>query len=349
MIKGKIVLIVIILLLASNIYTYIHFNRENLELRNALNREKAKNDELSQSVSWLENSYAELNERYQKLMEENHNLSLTIQELQTMNEILNTSYHEVLEANKRIAKSLEDIGSVLIVPYNYTLMGYYDFIAKFTYAYSDEMKEFILNITNGWDGTEEDFLSDLYKIYKSWHDSFTFVSPSPSQENLTFINIGTWGYTTNILNDVYLKYVTYEVLEAPIIGAQISFRYKKGVCWDYATALVSLFYAYSDMIERKLSVGYLSIGLIERGSHHGCVLIKEHGDMIAIIDWDVITRENEKVIFMPFEKAKELHEKYWNCTISYDSVGRRTSTSPFVINHFSSNEEFYKWLVEEFD
>jgi hypothetical protein len=34
--------------------------------------------------------------------------------------------------------------------------------------------------------------------------------------------------------------------------------------------------------------------------------------------------------------------------LSYDGVQRRTREKPFVVNNFSSEEEFYRWLTEEF-
>ncbi|MEM3627672.1 MAG: hypothetical protein QXZ25_06580 [Candidatus Bathyarchaeia archaeon] len=294
----------------------------------------------------MEHSYNELDKKYKELMEENRNLSFTVQELQTEIKRLREDYLEVLTANKGLAEALEGIGSVLIVPCNYTLMGYYDFMERFMFAYNEEMVEFVLNATHGWDGTEEDFQSDLYRIYEAWSSAFTFSFPG-STENLTFINIGEWWYTITWHNDKYLKRVEYEVLETPVWGAQISFRHRKGGCADYTTVLVSLLYAYYDISGRSLPTCYLSIGLGEKG-HHGCVLIKEREDIVAIIDWDVITKSEGKVVFMPFGEAKALHESYWGCAISYDAAGMRTSTHPFVIRNFSSNEEFYRWLIEEF-
>ena len=112
---------------------------------------------------------------------------------------------------------------------------------------------------------------------------------------------------------------------------------------------MALYYVYYDIAGRSLPTGYLSIGLLDRGSHHGCVVIKESGDRVAIIDWDVITREDNRIAFLPFKEAKRLHEEYWNSRISYDGVSRRTTTSPFIINTFRSNEEFHEWLIEEFN
>ncbi|MEM2904447.1 MAG: hypothetical protein QW587_01760 [Candidatus Bathyarchaeia archaeon] len=346
--KVRILLILVLSAsLVGNLCTYLYFRSENLGLRDELNRKIAEKDELAQSVSWLEYSYNELNKRYGELMEENRNLSSTIEELRTEIDRLKEDYLEVLEANRVLADALEGIGSVLIVPYNYTLMGYYDFMDRFMFTYNEEMKTFVLNATHRWDGTEEDFQSDLYRIYEAWSNAFTFSFPGAT-ENLTFINIGEWWYTITWQNDTYLKSVKYEVLETPVWGAQISFRQKKGVCADYATVLTSLLYAYYDISGRNLSTCYLSISLSGRG-HHGCVLIKERGDMVAIIDWEVITRSDGKVVFMPFSEAKALHESYWGCSISYDTAGMRTSTHPFLIRNFSSNEEFYKWLIEEFE
>jgi len=338
-------IILVVLLLAANIYTYFYFSRENLELKNQLMRKNEEYYSLYQSFTSLQEAYRKLQDDYNRI---NNNCSSTIRDMKIEYERLNISYHEVLEANKNLTRALEIIANKLVVPSNYTLMGYYDFEKRFTFAYNEEMKKYVYNITGGWDGSEEDFLSDLYKIYETWRNDFTYNTPV--QENLTFIMVGTWWNPETLMGDRYLKEVrNVDVMKIPVIGAQISFRYKKGTCWDYATVLTSLYYAYYDMVGKELPTGYLSIGLKDRGSHHGCVLIKEKDDRIAIIDWDAITKEDGKIVFLPFKEAKEMHERYWNSTISYDGVGRRTHSDPLVINNFSSDEEFYRWLVEEFN
>lgn len=81
---------------------------------------------------------------------------------------------------------------------------------------------------------------------------------------------------------------------------------------------------------------------MDKGSHHGYVVIKESGDRIAIIDWDLITKDDNRIVFLLFEEAKRLYEGYWDSRISYGDVSRRTATSPFMINTFLSNEEFHK-------
>ncbi|MEM4637329.1 MAG: hypothetical protein QXE44_07585 [Nitrososphaerota archaeon] len=70
-------------------------------------------------------------------------------------------------------------------------MGFYEFLEKYIYAYDEEMVEYVYNVTDGWDGTEESFQSDLYRIYETWRNDFSYVSPSQAQENLTFIMVGT--------------------------------------------------------------------------------------------------------------------------------------------------------------
>jgi len=338
-------IILLVLLLAANIYTYFYFSRENLELKNQLMRKNEEYYSLYQGFTSLQEAYRKLQNDYNRI---NNNCSSTIRDMKIEYERLNISYHEVLEANKNLTRALEIIANKLVVPSNYTLMGYYDVEKRFTFAYNEEMKKYVYNITGGWDGSEEDFLSDLYKIYETWRNDFTFSTPV--QENLTFIMVGTWWSPETLMGDRYLKEVrNVDVMKIPVIGAQISFRYKKGTCWDYATVLTSLYYAYYDMVGKELPTGYLSIGLKDRGSHHGCVLIKEKDDRIAIIDWDAITKEDGKIVILPFKEAKEMHERYWNSTISYDGVGRRTHSDPLVINNFSSDEEFYRWLVEEFN
>jgi len=348
---GLILSVILILILASiNIYTYVLFSRENLELRNRLLKREDDYYNLAQSYDALRKMYQELQEDYDRLFEENKNLSLTLSEMEFNYNRLYSSYMDVLEANRNLTRALETIANKLVVPSNYTLMGYYDFEDRFIFAYNEEMKQYVYSITNGWDGSWEDFLSDLYKIYERWRNDFTYEFPSPARENLTFIMVGTWWNLETLMGDRYLKEVrNVDVMNMPVVGAQISFRYKRGVCWDYTTVLVSLYYAYYDMVGKELPTGYLSIGLKDRGGHHGCVVIKEKDDRIAIIDWDPITMEDRKITFLPFKEAKMLHERYWNSSISYDGVQWRTHSKPFVVNNFSSEEEFYKWLTGEFN
>jgi hypothetical protein len=339
---------VVSLLLGSNIYIYLSLSRENLELRSRLRLKEAEYYDLAQSYRSLHEMYVKLQEDYNRLSEQNRNLSSTISELKLMYDRLYVSYRDVLEANRNLTNALETIANKLVVPYNYTLLGYYDFMDRFIFAYSDEMKKYVYNVTGGWNGSEDDFLSDLYKIYRRWRSDFTFMMPPPS-ENLKFISVGTWWRPETPMGDRYLKEVrNVDVMDVPVVGAQISFRHRKGVCWDYATVLASLYYAYYDLSGRWLPTGYLSIGFKDRGGHHGCVLIKEGGDRIAIIDWDPITVEDGKVRFLPFKEAKRLHEEYWGSGLSYDGVQRRTREKPFVVNNFPSEEEFYRWLTEEF-
>jgi len=348
---GLILSVTLILILASiNIYTYVLFSRENLELRNRLLKNEDDYHNLAQSYDALRKTHQKLREDYDRLVEENKNLSLTLSEMEFNYNRLYSSYMDVLEANRNLTRALEIIANKLVVPSNYTLMGYYDFEDRFIFAYNEEMKQYVYSITNGWDGSWEDFLSDLYKICERWGNDFTYEFPSPAWENLTFIMVGTWWNPETLMGDRYLKEVrNVDVMNMPVIGAQISFRYKRGVCWDYTTVLVSLYYAYYDMVGKALPTGYLSIELKDRGVHHGCVVIKEKDDRIAIIDWDPITMEDGKITFLPFKEAKMLHERYWNSSISYDGVQWRTYSDPFVVNNFSSEEEFYEWLTEEFN
>ncbi|MBS7610197.1 hypothetical protein KEJ19_06510 [Candidatus Bathyarchaeota archaeon] len=98
------------------------------------------------------------------------------------------------------------------------------------------------------------------------------------------------------------------------------------------------------MVGKKIPVAYLSIG-IGKERHHGCVLMKGEGDLVAIVDWDPITIQNNMIKFMPLELAKRLHSEYWaGEEIRYDGVWMR----PNLSIQFISFEEFRRWLIEEF-
>jgi hypothetical protein len=310
-------LFAILILVTTNVFTYIYLRAENSKLMGELYATNMYYRQASAELGDLKISY----------------------------ERLNKSYYEVLEANRGLEKALKAFHAKLIVPYNYTLMTQDEFYANFTFAYSKEMKEFVLEVTGGWDGSEDDFLSDLYRIYKAWHDAFSYNLSASPYKNLTFINIGSWNYYRTDMGDEYLAEIgSIDTFQVPVTYAELAFRYKTGGCYDYALCLVALYYTYYDAVGKSLPTCYLSIGIREM-FHHGCVLIKGDGDKIAIVDWEVITGGFGKLAFLPFEEAKALHERYWfGREISYDGILER----PYIVKRFSSNEEFYRWLVEDF-
>jgi len=305
----------------SNILIAAYFSLENRRLEEILHREHSL--------------YADTITRYWKLQDDNMRL--------------NISCCEVAEANRRLEAVLNYTLDVLrSIPYNYTLMTPMEFTNRFLFAYTGEMKGFVLNLTGGWDGSEGDFRSDLYRIYVGWRSIFVYVFPPPYGDCLPLISMGPWNYAyTQYYHDQYLREIlSCEVTSIPISGASISFRYKQGSCWDFAVVLVSLYYAYYDIAGRSLPTAYISIGAegVEEFSH-ACVLVKLEGDMVAILDWEPITVSDGMLEFLPFDLARQMHGRYWwGLSILYKGfmMGR-----PYRSGSFRSNEEFYRWLVEE--
>jgi hypothetical protein len=280
--------------------------------------------------------------------------------LQDVNRELNRSYYEVVEANRGLENALSGILDRLrSTPYNYTLIPSREFSGRFLFAYTEEMRVFVFNLTGGWDGSDNDFRSDLYKIYMGWRSIFVYVFPPPYEVYLPLINIGSWNYAYTYYHrydpltnestwccDEYLREVSScDIVSTPISGASISFRYRQGGCWDFAVVLVSLYYAYYDIAGRSLPTVYISIGAegVEEFSH-ACVLVKLEGDRVAILDWEPITVSDGMIEFLPFDLARRLHSRYWwGWSILYKGfmMGR-----PYRYGSFGSNEEFYRWLVE---
>jgi len=308
------------MLALSNILIAAYFSLENRRLEDILHREHSL--------------YADTITRYWKLQDDNMRL--------------NNSYREVAEANRRLEAVLNyTLDVVRSIPYNYTLMPSMEFMNRFLFAYTEEMRGFVLNLTGGWDGSENDFRSDLYRIYTGWRSIFVYA-PAPYGFKLPLINIGSWSYAyTPYYHDEYLREVSScEIVWVPIYGASLSFRYRQGGCWDFAVVLVSLYYAYYDIAGRSLPTAYISIGAegVEEFSH-ACVLVKLEGDMVAILDWEPITVSDGMLEFLPFDLARQLHGRYWwGWSIFYKGfmMGR-----PYRSGFFESNEEFYRWLVEE--
>lgn len=316
------------LLIASNIYTYIYFTSLNGYLRFTLQQLALERKRYFGEYSILM-KYAD--------------------ELQD-------SYLRVVKANKQLEEFLNSLQRDLrSIPYNYTTMPYFEFVGRYMFAYTNEMRNFVLNVTGGWDGTDEDFMSDLYKIHREWRSMFvpTEEAPPPTREFL-FIHIGGFDFGRVEVYSLkegrwiildYLKELpfSYEIKSITVSGASEVFRSRRGLCWDYAVTLVSLYNAYYDTSGRSLPTVYLSIE--GRDLHHAVVLIKLEGDRVAIIDWDVITPvSNGRMGFVPFEEAKRLHEEYWGRSLFYKGYMR---SRPYRTGLFNSTEKFYEWLLNE--
>ncbi len=324
-------ILIVVLLVASNFYTYVYFTGLNGYLKFTLQQIAMQKSQKLGEYSVLEYYMSALHESYFKIVEVNEQL-----------EKISSNFHRDLSN----------------IPYNYTIMPYDEFLGKFLFAYTDEMRSFVLNITGGWNGTDEDFRSDLYKIYREWRSMFKYVSPegqeAPLSDVIFFINFGGFNfgrievYSLEEQRWITLDYLSelpfgYEIKPIEVSGASIVFRNKQGQCWDYAITLIALYHAYYDASGRDLPTIYLSIE--GRDLHHGVVLIKLEGDKVAIIDWDIITPVNNGMIeFVPFEVAKRLHEEYWGRSLLYRGYMKGR---PYKTGYFNSNEEFYKWLLNE--
>ena len=326
--KTLILMLIVALLVMSNIYTYVYFVGLNGYLKFTLQQNEMRRAQVLAALSGFEYYKGCALEGYSKVTEANEALEGVVGRLRA------------------------DLNNI---PYNYTVMSYEDFENKFLFAYTDEMRDYVFNVTGGWDGTDEDFRSDLYKIYREWRSAFEYTQAPP--DKLLFINIGGFNYGDlevysfrehSWVSLRYLKEVPfgYEIRPIEIFGAPVSFRNKRGECWDFAVVLVALYYAYYDVAGKSLPTAYISIqGVGGRPESHAVVLVKLEGDKVAILDWDVITPvSNGMLEFVPFEVAKKFHEEYWGRSLLYKGFMKGR---PYEAKHFSSNEEFYEWLVRE--
>jgi hypothetical protein len=328
--RAAVLALIAALLAVSNLYTYLYFTALNSQLRSEL-------QQLAFQRSRELTEYSAISKMYMPALE--------------------ASYSSVAEANGRLRKVLNSLRMDLErIPYNYTMMPYVEFAEKYTFTYTDEMREFVLNVTGGWDGTDEDFRSDLYKICRAWRSIFTYVSTAedPPAGGILLISIGIFDFGWIEVYSLegerwvridYLREVPlgYEIKPITVGGAPEIFRSRQGKCRDYAVALISLYNAYYDASGRSLPTIYLSVG--GRDLHHAVVLIKLEGDRVAIVDWDVVTPVTGGMLeFVPFQEAKRLHEEYWGRSLSYEGYMR---SRPYKAGRFNSTEEFYEWLVNE--
>ncbi|MBS7642759.1 MAG: hypothetical protein QW374_02760 [Candidatus Bathyarchaeia archaeon] len=317
---SKVTLILITLLIASNLSIYLTLYSENRRLRSELELVRLRLEEGEGYIKWLEMEV----------------------------EKLNASYRRVLEANRKLEEALRYLHGKLILPYNFTLITLSEFYDKVTFKYTDEMIEFVSNATGWWDGSWEDLLSDLYRIYRSWRDYYiidgNFTMPD---ERLPFINIGGWNYYDTYLDDRYLGEVLFyedNPIMVPIDYVARYFKYHRGTCGGYAYVLTTLYYIYADITGVNISAAYLSITIGGEASH-ACVLLKNRDGVVAIVDWEPITAENGMIKLLPIDTVKALHSRYWfGLEIEYNGVWMRPNNS----RRFSSYEEFKEWVIGEF-
>ncbi len=71
------------------------------------------------------------------------------------------------------------------------------------------MYRFVKSVTGGWDGSEEDFLSDLYKIHKAWASGFKGERVNYRAYAREMELVKEFNYTYDVLptGDKYLKVV----------------------------------------------------------------------------------------------------------------------------------------------
>ena len=241
-----------------------------------------------------------------------------------------TSYKEVLRANKELVNELRHL-SLKLLSYESAIRN------KTIFAYNEEMIKYVEFITNGWDGTEEDFMSDLYKIWNKWYNDFNYnISVEPREEFLqTFIKITQH---KTILGDEYFKGKVGEEL-VKIETAREIFKVKAGRCYHFSLCLASLYKAYYQIAKKSIATYCLFIKIKKSNEYHCCLLLIKEGK-VAIIDWNIITSMRERITFVPLEIAKKLHENYWNSELEYKEVWNELEH-----RKFKSFEEFRQWAL----
>ena len=267
--------------------------------------------------------YIELLKDYIKLLE------MCI-ELKKSADMIYTSYKEVLRANEELVSELRHL-SLELLSYESAIRN------KTIFAYNEEMIKYVEFVTNGWDGTEEDFMADLYKIWSKWYNDFNYNISVEPKEELLQTSIKITQHKT-MLGDKYFRGEVSEEL-VKIETAREIFNAKTGSCYHFSLCLASLYRAYYHIAKRSIATYCLLIGIKRSNEHHCCLLLIKEGK-VAIIDWNVIASIKGKVIFVPLEVAKELHENYWRSELEYKEVWNELEH-----RKFKSFEEFKQWAL----
>ena len=66
------------------------------------------------------------------------------------------------------------------------------------------------------------------------------------------------------------------------------------------------------------------------------------------MDWVPLTVSDERLAFLPIGDAKRVRERFWRSSIVHVSAEWRTRDGRPSFKSFSSEEDFYKWLLDEF-
>ena len=267
--------------------------------------------------------YIELLKDYIKLLEMYANLRRKFGEVYI-------SYREVLNANKELVNELRHL-SLKLLNYEYTIKN------RTIFMYSEEMVKYVESITNGWNGTEEDFVSDLYKIWSKWYNDFSYNISVEPREKFLQTSIKITQHKT-ILGDVYFRGKVSEEL-VKIETAREIFNAKSGSCYHFFLCLASLYKAYYDMAKRSIATYCLLIRIKRSNEYHCCLLLVKEGK-VAIIDWNIITGVKKRIMFASPEVVKKLHENYWKSELEYKEVWNELEH-----RKFKSFEEFKQWVL----
>lgn len=241
-----------------------------------------------------------------------------------------TSYREVLNANKELVNELRRL-SLKLLNYEYTIRN------RTIFMYNEEMVKYVKSITNGWNGAEEDFVSDLYKIWSKWYNDFNYNISVESKEKFLQTSIKITQHRT-ILGDKYFRGKVSEE-SVKIDTARKIFKVKAGRCYHFSLCLASLYKAYYHIARKSIPTYCLFIRIKKNNEYHCCLLLIKEGK-VAIIDWNIITSTKGKIIFVPPDVAKKLHENYWESELEYKEVWNELEH-----RKFKSFEEFKQWVL----
>jgi len=183
---------IVVLLIVSQFITILALRSENASLKRENSQLLIDLKTLSARERSLSGLVSDLLEENRELSEENSVLRSKLNELLSIDpymeiarlnaslsdlrfkyDILYESYLEVLWANRNLSRVIEDFTGKVILPSNLTLVDLGTLYRLLKFNYSEEMREYVYRITEGWNGSEEAFTVDLYKI------CLLYTSPSP--------------------------------------------------------------------------------------------------------------------------------------------------------------------------
>ncbi|MBO3798888.1 MAG: hypothetical protein QXU11_09475 [Thermoproteota archaeon] len=327
---------------------YWSLNSEYLNLKVDYNQFQAKHESLQRNYDALRQEHDALEREYSSLQDDYHSLQYSYNRLQSDYVALQSSYSRVKTDREILLDALDST--------NYSLQKLYDTLGvrspyneeccRFITIDDPQVRSLVRSITNGWDGTNDDFWRDLSNL-QGWvvqNIGYSYDTYSPS---LTFVT-----------RYLYLSSGEY-VLRYPSVSywRKDFWRFpnetlddKHGDCEDQAILLLSMMRCYFKYCVGTLYSAYaMCISGPSETSSHVAVVVPAAGGKIAIFDpaGKYVTGLElfliRWVTARPAEEAIKEYLRYWQSS-GYAFTYVDCVFNEAIYKSFNSLSEFVSWI-----